>query len=271
MSGELLEALGRWRLVIASGGVLIALFLLLPLVVVIPSSLSSSRFLVFPPPGISGQWFAELLDDPQWTSAFLSSAVIASAGAIVATVTGTLAALAMRRAQVGGRWLRTLFLAPLIIPQIVFALGLYNTFDALRVVGSTWSVVLGQAILAFPIVFILVSAGLGGVDAAVSRAAVSLGARWPSVIWRIELPLVRRSVMAAFLFSLVFIFDEIVIALFLTSPTNETVPVKIFRSARDSVSPEIAAASTVVIGLATLVLGAAAWLARRGKEEANQA
>jgi putative spermidine/putrescine transport system permease protein len=248
-------ATGGWRNVFLAGGLAAAVFLLLPIAVIVPTAFSDGNFLGFPPDGLSLRWFEEVTSDPVWTSAFWTSAKLAAGAAAIATVVGTLAALAVRRLGPRGRLLRACFIAPLVLPYIVYALGLYNVFDGLRMLGQSWTIAVGQAALAFPIVFVAVSAGLAAVDPALARAAASLGARWPRIVLRIELPLALPSVVAAALFAFAFSFDEVVVALFLADPASTTLPVQMFTSVQESVTPAVAAASTVVMALALAIAG----------------
>jgi len=247
----LVAAVGRWRHVFAGASVVTALFLLLPIVVILPIPFSEGEFLSWPPKGFSFRWYDRILTDPVWTGAFWMSVRIALFAAALATLAGASAALAMRRLPAGrASWLRTLFVAPVVLPCVVYALGLYNVFDALRVIGATWPIVVGQSVLAFPIVFVAVSAALASVGGGLTRAASSLGARWPVIVWRVELPMVRPNIAAAFIFAFAFCFDEVVVALFLAGPAAPTFPLQIFTSARESASPDIAAASGLVITVA---------------------
>jgi putative spermidine/putrescine transport system permease protein len=255
-------ALGGLRWPLVGAGVLVALFLLIPILIIVPTSLTASEFLGFPPKGISSRWYEEVLNDPIWREVFLNSVQTAAVASAIATVGGTLAALSLRRVRRFDRVLRSIFIAPIVLPTVVFGLGLYNLFDAMRVFGQGWTITAGQAALALPIVFIAVSAGLAQIDPALSRTAHSLGARWPTVVWRVELPLLRGSIVAAALFAFAFCFDEVVIAYFLNGPENTTLPVELFVETRDSISPAIAAVSTIVM-LIALALVAGAWLAAR--------
>lgn len=251
---ELRDAFPRSRGWYTAAGVLIGLFLVAPLAVVLPLAFTNSQFLIFPPEGFSFRWFATLLGDPAWSGAMLNSARVATAAAVIATIAGTSAALAVRRLSRGRQIARATLLAPLVMPQLVLALGLYLTYR--RVLGGTSLTVLtlGQATLAMPLVFVTVSAGLAAVDPTLSRAAQSLGHRWPQVVRRIELPLVTRSIVSGAILSFAFCFDEAVLAFFLSPPTTQTLPVKIWTSASESASPTIAAASAFVICLAITLL-----------------
>jgi putative spermidine/putrescine transport system permease protein len=261
-------AVGRWRHLFAGTSIVTALFLLLPIVVILPISFTKGEFLSWPPQGFSFRWYDEIVHDPVWTGAFWTSVRIAFFAATVATLAGTSAALALRRMPSGrASWLRTLFVAPVVLPYVVFALGLYNVFDDLRVIGATWPIVVGQAVLAFPIVFVVMSSALSSVGGALTRAASSLGARWPMIVWSVELPMVRLNMAAAFIFAFAFCFDEVVVALFLAGPATPTFPLQIFTSARESASPDIAAASTLVMSVALVSFALSGVLLRRASRK----
>lgn len=252
------ETFPRTRGWFTSAGILIGLFLLAPLATILPLAFTKSQYLVFPPELFSGQWFSEVLGDPAWQGAIRNSAQVAIGGALMATVAGTSAALAVRRLARGRRIVRTTLLAPIVMPQLVLALGLYLTYRSIVGGTSLGVLTIGQATLAMPLVFVTVSAGLASVDPALSRAAQSLGYGWPSVIRRIELPLVRRSILSGAILAFAVCFDEAVLAYFLAPAGQQTIPVKIWSSANESVSPAIAAASALVICVAVTLLAAAA-------------
>lgn len=256
------EALGGYRVALVVAGALLAVFLLVPLVVILPQAFSSGLFFKFPPPGFSTQWFDTVVNDPLWRDSFVRSLGTAAAGAVLATTAGTLAALGLRRLGARGRVLRTLFLAPLVIPQLVLAIGIFVARDDLGLGTSLWTLVVGQTVLAFPVVVVVASAGLSSVDPALSRASASLGHRWPSTVLRIELPLISRSVLSAFVLAFALCFDEAVLAYFLAPPGKATLPTQLWLASTENASPAIAAVSTIVMGLVTVLLLAAAWIGR---------
>jgi len=116
-------------------------------------------------------------------------------------------------------------------------LGLSATLHQTGLAGRTWPIALGQAVVTFPVVVIVVSSALARVDPDVVRAAPSLGAGWPMVAWRVELPLIRRSVAAA-AFAVTIAFDELVIALFVAPPGIRTLPVALFSGTRNDLRPD---------------------------------
>jgi putative spermidine/putrescine transport system permease protein len=264
VSGEavLAPSVGRWRGGLAAVALVLAAFLLAPGAIILVASLSRGQFLQFPPDGLSLRWYRQLAGDATWRDALWTSVRIAGGGAALATVAGTAAALGIRRLRRRATLLRSAFVAPIALPYIVYVLGLYNVFDALNVLGASWPIVLGQSVLAFPIVFVTVDAARAAIDPRLADAAASLGAPWPLVVARVELPLVAPAVAAGAVFAFSFCFDEVVVALFLAGPETVTYPVKIFSAARDAVSPAVAAASSAVTVLA-LALGALSALALR--------
>jgi putative spermidine/putrescine transport system permease protein len=262
LRSALREGLGGYRQALAVAGVLLAVFLLLPLLVILPQAFSSGLFFKFPPPGYSTQWFTDVVTDDLWVSAFVRSLLTAFAGAVLATVCGTLAALGLRRLRRGARALRTVFLAPLVMPQLVLAVGIFVARDDLGLGTSLWTLVLGQTVLAFPVVLVVASAGLASVDPALSRASASLGHPWPSTVLHVELPLIARSVIIGFVLAFALCFDEAVLAYFLAPPGQATLPTQLWLASTEQASPAIAAVSTIVMGFVTVLLLVVAWLGR---------
>jgi putative spermidine/putrescine transport system permease protein len=257
------DAIGGYRVALIALGALLAAFLLLPLAVILPQAFSSGLFFEFPPPGFSTTWFEQVWEDELWRDAFARSLWTATVGALLATVSGTLAAIGLRRLGIGGRLLRTVFLAPLVMPQLVLAIGIFIARDDLGLGPSLWTLVLGQTALAFPVVVVITSAGLSGVDPALSRASASLGHPWPSTIWRVELPLIRRSVLAAFVLAFALCFDEAVLAFFLSPAGQATLPTQLWLASSEQASPAIAAVATMVMTFVLVLLVAAGWLGRQ--------
>lgn len=257
----------RWLFVVV--GVLIGVFLLAPIVTILPLAFTSKKYLLFPPTGFSWQWFQAIFSDPSWRGSMINSARLSLIGAAMATVCGTSAALAVRRMRHGKAVVRTSMLAPIVMPQLILALGLYLTYRTFFGSTSLAILVIGQATIAMPLVFVNVSAGLSGVDPNLSRAAQSLGYRWFSVVRRIELPLVKRSVFSGAIIAFAICFDEAVLAYFLAPPATLTLPVKIWRATSESATPMVAAASAFVIALALTLVAVAAVLQARPKERVS--
>jgi putative spermidine/putrescine transport system permease protein len=252
---ELRTTLRRTAPAVSVVACLIVVFLLTPLLVILPIAVSSDVFLKFPPSGLSTRWFTEVFADPAWQASFVQSLKVATVATLVAVITGTSAALALRRATRARRLLRTAMIAPMVIPHLVLALGLYLGIQDLGGAAGIRTLMLGQAVLAAPMVYLTVASGLAAVDPALSRAALSLGHRWPSVLLRVELPLVARSIAGAAVLAFGLCFDESVLSYYLSPPGQETLPTRIWLEASQQASPAIAAVSSLVIGLAVALLG----------------
>ena len=153
------RTLGRMLLYAFSG--LVLLFLALPTLVVVPVSLSPTDYLSFPPKGLTLHWYREFLTDEKWVRATLLSMRIGLTVTVVATVTGTMASLAIVRGlRGGGALLNALVTAPLVIPTIVYAIAVLLFFSKIGVSGSFWGFVLAHSALAVPYVVLIVSAAL---------------------------------------------------------------------------------------------------------------
>jgi putative spermidine/putrescine transport system permease protein len=250
---SLRSALGPVNGLFTGAAVLLALFLLIPIVIIFPVSLTGDMFLTWPPNLASLRWFEAIFENPVWTDAIAKSVRIAVPVALISTLLGTLAALGLAYARRWRRPLQTLFIAPLVLPIITYALGLYDVSQRFDMTGSAWPVIMGQAMLAAPIVFIVVSAGLAGRNPLLPRAAASLGAPARTVLWRIELPLLRVSIIAGASVALAYSFDEIIVAYFLSPPGSGTLPVQILQVTRETADPSIAAASMLVIAVAATI------------------
>jgi putative spermidine/putrescine transport system permease protein len=250
---SLRSALGPLGILLTGAAVLLALFLLIPILIIFPVSLTKDLFLTWPPDLASLRWFETIFENPVWTDAIAKSVRVAVPVALISTLLGTLAALGLAYSRRWRRPLQTLFVAPLVLPIITYALGLYDVSQRFDMTGSAWPVIIGQAMLAAPIVFIVVSAGLAGRNPLLPRAAASLGAPGHAVLWRIELPLLRVSIAAGALIALAYSFDEIVVAYFLSPPGTGTLPVQILQTTRETADPSIAAASILVIAVAATI------------------
>ena len=243
---------GRQLLITACA--VIYLFLMLPLLVVFPMSLSSAPYLQFPPPGFSWQWYERYLNDPQWIDATVRSLQIGAATATLALALGVPLSFGLVRGKFPGRqMLDRLTMAPIIVPTIIFAVAIYGVFAKLKLIGEWYGLVLAHTVLALPFVVLVMVAGLRDFDRSIEQAAEGLGAsRW-RILWRVTLPLLRPSLISAGLLAFINSFDEVVVALFL-SGARMTLPKKMFDNILMEIDPTIAAVSVMQILLVSIVL-----------------
>lgn len=245
---------------------LVALLLVAPTLVVVPVAFTSTQTFQFPPPGFSTQWFEELFADPAWTDALMLSLRVAGAVVVLATVLGTAAALALTRGT--GRWkllVNGFVLAPMIVPGVIAAIAIYYVFLRWHLSSTYVGFVLAHTIVALPFVVVPVSTSLRGFDRGLERAAASLGASPVATFVHVTVPQILPGVLTGALFAFLISFDEAIISLFLSGPFARTLPVQLFQSVTSYITPTIAAASTVIIGVTTsLLLISGIFASRRG-------
>lgn len=230
-------------------------FLALPLLIVIPISFSSSQFLQFPPTGFSLQWYDRYLSSGAWLTATATSILIAALVVVVALLVGSAAAISVVRAKGRGKVLLAMScLIPLVIPNIVLAVAFFFLFSKIGLVGTVGGLVFAHSVLSLPLVFVTMVAGLYGIDPDLPRAAAVLGANPARVIFKITVPLMWTSIITAALFAFVHSFDEIVIALFLTSLSVTTLPKLIWENLVMYIDPTVSAVSTLLIVLASITV-----------------
>ncbi|ANF57390.1 ABC transporter permease [Halotalea alkalilenta] len=227
---------------------LFLLFLLAPLVVVILVSLTPEGYLSYPTNGVSLRWFRAILDNPQFIDAFYNSAVLAVLSASLATLIAVPAALAVARYRFKGRdALTTLFLSPLMIPQIVLGVAFLRFFTQLGVSGTFASLVAAHVVVVVPYTLRLVLASVVGLDREAERAAISLGASPWTSFRRVTLPMILPGVTGGWMLALIMSFDELTMTVFVASPGNTTLPVQMYNYIDQSVDPLIASVSAVII------------------------
>ena len=232
-------------------------YLLIPVIVVIGLSFSSANYLQFPPRGLSLRWFNTFFHSSEWVGAAGRSFVVAATTTAIVVVLGTAVAYGMERGRV--RYQRAyylLLLSPLVMPPTILAFGLYSLYATLGWIGSLSALALAHVVIVLPLVFITLSQGLKTIDPRIEFAASSLGARPMYVFRRITWPLLRPAVISGALLSFLTSFDELIIALFLTSPRNTTLPKRMWDSVRFEIDPTNAAAATLLIVLSVLVVSA---------------
>ena len=247
--------------------ILILLFLLLPLIVVLPLSLSSGSYLSFPPPGFSLRWYRSFFDSRSWTDAALMSVQVALPVTLLSVLLGTPAAIGLTRgAFVGKRVVQALVLSPVIVPGIIVAIGAYFVYARFGLVGHPVALVLAHTCLAVPFVVINVGAGLQAVDPQLERAALSLGASPLGTFRQVTLPLIAPGILAGAVFAFITSFDELLVALFLSGSAAVTLPRRMFDEIRFDIDPTIAAVSTLLIVTTTGLMLLAELLRRRTQQ-----
>jgi putative spermidine/putrescine transport system permease protein len=216
--------------------------------VVAGSSLTRSQFLSFPPKGLTLNWYGQVFRSEKYLLAAWTSLRVATLVSFVSVIVGTMASIAFMRFRFrGGEVLALLFLSPLILPTIIFGIGLLMVLSIVGTGPTFWGLVLGHLVITLPYVIRTVSAVLARSDLFIEEAARTMGARWFQRYWYVVIPQCRQGIIAGAFFAFNVSFDDTVIALFVRSPGLETLPIRIYSELEFSTSPSIAAVSTLMI------------------------
>ncbi len=239
-------------------------FLVAPALIVIPVSFSSGTIIAFPLPGFSTHWYAEAIASSKWRSAVVNSAIIGGSAAALATFVGTLGALGINRLTHGART-SVLLLAvfPLMVPIVIVALSGYLAMAEVGLNNTYWSAILLHAMLGVPFVTLSVLSALEGFDPKLWLAATSLGARPVTAFHRVMLPIILPGVITGAVFALAVSLDEVVVASFVTAPTQHTIPLTMFSGIKENTGPIVTAVATLLLVVSALLLFTVELLRRR--------
>lgn len=244
------------RITLAAFSTLILLFLALPIVVIVVTSFGKDAFGTFPPHAWTFGWYKQLFaDGSKWPAALSLSALVAAMTTAFSLILGMTAATALVRSDLPLRSVvHGLVLAPLIIPQVVIALGLFLLFEPASMLGSPVAIALGHTVLASPIAVMILMATLKGIDERLEDAAAGMGAGRLTIWRRVTLPLAMPGLVAAGIFAFITSFDEFFISQFLSSVDTVTLPVQVFNVLQYNVDPSVTAISAILIAVAVVAL-----------------
>ncbi len=246
--------------------ILVCLVLILPIAIVLVLAFSGGTFLKFPPDSYSLRWFVAFLGDSRWRAALVSSVEIGVVACLVATATGFTGAYALSRGRFGAkRAILSVSLLPIIAPTIITSIAMYYVSAHLGLIGNVVWVGICHAVIAFPVVLLILLSTLQSVDIQLERAALSLGCSRARMMRTVVIPLSLPGIISATLFAFLASFDELVLSLFLTDAGSQTLPVRIWNSLHLEVEPTIAAVSAFLIGVTGLVLTLDAVIRQPGK------
>ena len=245
---------------------LVLLFLISPILTVIPLSFNSEPYFSYPMPGLSLKWYQDFFGNDRWYGSLTLSLELAVCVTLLSTVLGTMAALGLSRQDLPYRPLiLSMLILPMIVPVIITAVAVFMFYGYFGLIGTFLGLVLAHTVLATPFVVITVTSTLTSFDWSLNRAAQSLGAGPLYAFRKVILPLILPGVVSGGLFAFVTSFDEVVVALFMSSPEQRTLPKQMFSGIREQISPTITAAATVLIVFSTCLLIGAELLRRRSE------
>ena len=243
---------------------LVALFLLLPIVIVVPMSFSTAISFEFPPPGYSLGYYTKYFTSEEWLEPTLNSLVIALGATALTMLLVVPAAFGYVRYRFRGKtFVNLLMMAPLIVPHVVSALAYYGFLGRARLTGTHFGVILAHGVLAVPVAFLVITATLKGFDRNLERAAMSAGAGPLRTFFHVTLPVLRPGMLVGALFAFLSSFNEAVVVIFIGGREAATLPKKMYESIRLESDPVIAVVSTLLVSAVVLGVLISVFLRRR--------
>jgi spermidine/putrescine transport system permease protein len=222
-------------------------FLYVPIAVMMVMAFNASPLYEFPF-RFDLIWFKALTGNEKLLTSSFNSIWIALANTFIATIIGTLCAIGLNRYEFRARpLLELLLLPPITIPWLIIGTSMLIFFFWSGIGRGLHAILLGHVALSIPYVIIVVGASMKSHGPALEEAAASLGANPWQTLWRVTLPVLAPSIVAAALFAFAVSFDQFVISYFLAPPGTSTLPVEIYTSIRKGFTPEINAVSTLII------------------------
>lgn len=238
------------KVVLGVAVALILIFLLVPILIVVPLSFSDTRFMTFPPPAYSLRWYHAFLGNPIWIAAARTTLTASVGAVLIATPLGVAAAYAIQNSTHGClRYLRTILMLPLMVPIIIVAIGVFFVYSQTGLVNTMTGLIIADTMLGLPYVLIAVGADLRTFDATQEMVARSLGMNRFRSFMSVTLPQIKSSVISAAVFVFIQALDETVVALFISGGPNQTLTRRMFVTLRDEIDPTIAAISTLLTAL----------------------
>ena len=235
--------------------VLVYLFLMGPLVIVIGSSLSDTTYLTFPPQGLTLHWFWQIWEISAFRRTIVTSLQIAFLSTALALLIGIPAAYALNRYRITlPGWLSTLFVLPVLVPEIVLGFSLLRSVAVGSDLPIFGTLLMGHTLIVLPYCVRVVSASLASFDFAVEEAAISLGSPPVKTFFTIVLPNIRAGVIAAFILAFITSINDVSVSLFLTGPGVSTLPIQILAHVEQFFDPVVASVSVLLMLLTVAVM-----------------
>ena len=263
---------------------IIFIFLIMPILVVMPLSFNSQDFFTFTPEmlkfeseGYSLKHYRDFFTNNEWQRSFKNSLLIAPVATLVSVSLGTLTAIGLSQSHVPfKRAIMAILISPMIVPLIISATGMFFFYSHVgnfledrigldeNFVGYV-KVILAHSVLGIPFVIITVTATLVGFDSSLTRAAASMGANPVKTFFKIQMPLILPGVISGGLFAFITSFDEVVVVMFVGSTNQKTLPWQMFTGLREQISPTILAVATILVAISIALLITIEMLRRRSE------
>jgi putative spermidine/putrescine transport system permease protein len=234
---------------------LVYLFLVGPLVIVLGAALSDTTYLTFPPQGLSLRWFAKIFEVGAFRTTFVTSFQLAFLATALALLIGIPAAYALNRYRIAlPSWLSTVFVLPILVPEIVLGFSLLKSVAVGASAPIFLTLLIGHTLIVLPYAVRVVSASLASFDFSVEEAAISLGSPPVKTFLTIVLPNIRSGVIAAFILAFITSINDVSTSLFLTGPGISTLPIAILAYVEQYFDPTVASVSVLLMLLTVAVM-----------------
>ena len=264
--------IGHYSFIIFCGFVF--LFLIAPILVIIPLSFNAEPYFTFTEGMISmksdaysTRWYADIAKNPQWAFSAVNSIIVAVCSTLLATFLGTLAALGLSQSHMPYKSaVMGVLISPMIVPLIISAAGMFFFYSNIGLAQTLPGLILAHAVLGTPFVVITVTATLTGFDDSLTRASQSLGADSRKTFFKVQMPLILPGVISGALFAFITSFDEVVIVFFLAGFEQRTIPRQMWAGIREQISPTILAVATILVLVSILLLTTVELLRRRSEK-----
>ena len=241
----------------------ILLFIASPIFVVLPLSLSDARGIQFPPEAYSLRRFQEFFGAEDWLNALWTSAKVSFFAVLVATPLGTGMALGLVRGKFWGKnFLNSFVILPLVFPTLIYGLSLFFLYRRFGIYDTELGLVLAYIVVGLPFIVLITAARFRSFDESLELTAMSLGANWWKAFLLVTLPLTWNGIAAGAIIAFIIVFDELIIALFISRIEEVTLPVKMFNSLELEVDPLLAVIASFLIINSLILAGLAALLTR---------
>ena len=252
---------------------LIFLFLIAPILVIIPLSFNAQPYFTFThdmlalkASAFSLRWYQDIVGNPQWLHSIKNSFIVGTSATALATTLGTVAALGLSRSHMPYRSaVMGLLISPMIVPVIITAAAMFFFYSGIGLAQTYLGLILAHTALGTPFVVITVTATLVGFDHSLTRAAAMLGATPTRTFFKVTMPLILPGVISGALFAFVTSFDEVVVVIFLAGFEQRTIPRQMWAGIREQISPTILAVATLLIGFSIILMTALELLRRRNE------
>ena len=227
---------------------LLIIVMILPAVVIIPQAFTSLNYFKFPVEETSFKWFEKFFGNEQWIVGLGRSMMIAVLAAVLATVIGTMGALAMNKLNFKGKSIfMSIMIAPMVVPVVVVGAALYTTFAPIGLTNSIPGLIFAHTLLGIPMVFVTMLSGFANVNENLELAAMSMGSSPIGAFFKVTLPTVRTSLVSSVLFAFVTSLDEVVVTTFVSGANTKTLTMVMWENMRTNIDPTLAVAALFMI------------------------